>query len=74
MMVGLCVCIFIAGFMTGDYIGEQRWKRAAFEGLDLAAKAAEKLRGGSRSNDPYGSVTSCTQEGRIIDGRTIGSA
>jgi len=52
MMVGLYLCIFIAGFMTGDYIGEQRWKHAAFEGLDLAAKAVEKLRGGPGSADP----------------------
>lgn len=45
MMISLCVCVFVAGFLTGDYVGERRWKDAAFQGLELVAEAIEKLRG-----------------------------
>jgi hypothetical protein len=49
MIVGLCVCVFVAGYVTGDYLCERRWKRAAFEGLELVAEAIEKLRGARRT-------------------------
>lgn len=45
MIVGFCLCAFLAGFMTGDYVGERRWKQAALDALDVAEKALEKLRG-----------------------------
>lgn len=45
MMYGLCVSVFIAGFVIGDYVSERRWKKAAIEALEVAAQAVATLRG-----------------------------
>jgi hypothetical protein len=39
--MAICMLImgFIAGFAVGDLVGEWRWKRLAFEALDLAIAA-----------------------------------
>jgi len=37
MVAGLLVITFLAGFLTGFSVGERRWKRSAFELLDLVA-------------------------------------
>jgi hypothetical protein len=47
MEAGLLVIVFMAGYLTGCSVGERRWKRSAFEALDLAARAVADLR-----NDP----------------------
>jgi len=49
MIVGLCLCAFLAGFTTGDYIGERRWKRLALDALEVAELTIAKLRGGNRA-------------------------
>ena len=41
MMMSLCVCVSVAGYVTGDYLCGRRWKRAAFEGLGIVAEARE---------------------------------
>lgn len=45
MLVSFCLCVFLAGFMAGNHVGERRWKQAALDALDVAARAIEKLRG-----------------------------
>lgn len=44
MEAGLLVITFLAGYLTGFSVGERRWKRSAFEALDLVANAVAKLR------------------------------
>jgi hypothetical protein len=44
MEAGLLVIVFLAGYLTGFSFGERRWKRSAFEALDLAAIAVSSLR------------------------------
>ena len=49
MIIGLCICAFLAGFTTGDYLGECRWKQLALDALDVAETAIGKLRGSKRA-------------------------
>lgn len=44
MVAGLLVFTFVAGYLVGFLAGERRWKRPAFEALDLLAKAIASLR------------------------------
>jgi hypothetical protein len=45
MVAVLLVITFLAGYLTGFSVGERRWKRSAFEALDLASNAVANLRG-----------------------------
>jgi len=44
MEAGLLVIAFLAGYLVGFSVGERRWKRSAFEALNLVAKAVANLR------------------------------
>ena len=35
---------FLVGFIAGEFVGELRWKRAAYEARELAAKAIARIR------------------------------
>jgi hypothetical protein len=45
MVASLIVIGFLAGYLTGFSVGERRWKRSAFEALDLVAIVLARLRG-----------------------------
>lgn len=40
---------FLGGFVAGELDGERRWKRLAFETLDVAAHAIAQLRSTART-------------------------
>ncbi|UZF95531.1 hypothetical protein [Bosea sp. NBC_00550] len=44
MEAGLLVIVFVAGFLTGFSVGERRWKKSAFEALDLLDRMINDLR------------------------------
>lgn len=44
MLAGLIVIAFMAGYLTGFSVGEHRWKRSAFEALNLVANVVAKDR------------------------------
>jgi hypothetical protein len=45
MAIDMLIVAFLAGFVIGELVGERRWKRSAYEALELAAKAIAQLRG-----------------------------
>jgi hypothetical protein len=44
MEAGLLVMTFLAGFLAGFCVGERRWKRRAFEALEVVANIVASLR------------------------------
>jgi len=51
MQAVLLVIVFVAGYLTGFSAGERRWKRSAFEALDLVVVAVDSLRGDPSQRD-----------------------